>query len=259
MLNPEIARRVDRLLAAYAKGVFTEDELAENLGLLVTADNLSALADRLSPELLVALKRGIDHDNRRVADNECLHPPASPFDWVTVSGEYYRNIAAALLEPDAPKRRGLLSVVCLPSFEAEWALRLLGADNKGYALALSVAEKQIWSSRTTAPVAVKQMEVPLTAELGALLCEVWRKMLLRVRHSQSVGIGLDGVTYHFACHGPGVGLMAGETWSPDSQTAPGKLVALSHLLYRYVEETDAGRSGLIGEIQQAVDWFRVLA
>ena len=196
-------------------------------------------------------------DNQWAAGNECLRPEDSPIVGMNFD-EYYRKVAAALLEPDVPTRRGLLSVICLPSFEVEWAARLLGSEKKGYALARSIAETQIWS-RATVPVAVRRVEVPLAEELGVLLCEVWRKMLLRVRHPEHSGIGKDGVTYHFAAWAPGVGFMAGNTWSPGSQTAPGKLVALSQLLYQYVENTDTGRRELIGEILQAAAWFRGLA
>jgi hypothetical protein len=254
MLSPEIARRLDLLLATYTEGFLTEDEFAQHLGHLVTADNLGAVLDRVPPPLLEAVKQGINLDNQRAAGNECLWPEDSPFDDGLFS-EYYRQVGAALLEPGVPNRRGLLSVVCLPSFEVEWALRLLGDEKKGYAVALSVAETQIWahccasySSRATVPIAVRRVEAPLAGELGSLLCEVWRRMLLRVRHPQSRGIGLDGVSYHFACHGPGVGYMAGKTWSPGPQTAPGTLVGLAHLLFQYTEATDLSRRELIGEI-----------
>lgn len=109
------------------------------------------------------------------------------------------------------------------------------------------------------PVAVRLIEAPLASELAALLCAVWQKMLLRVRHPKSSGIGMDGVTYHFASQWPGARFMAGMTWSPDKQTAPGKLVALSHLLCQYTEATDTERRKLVGAIHQAAAWFGVLA
>lgn len=257
MLSPEIARRFDRLFAIHEKGILTEDEFAEHLGYLITADNLEAVLERLPPNLLEAVKRGIRLDNQRAPGDECLRPEASLFQ-TTIISDYYRRVAAALLEPDLPKSQGLLSVICLPSFEVEWAMRLLGSEKKGYTLALSVAERQIWFSQANVPIAVRRLEAPLMAELGSLISEGWRKMLLRVRHPETGHMGLDGVTYHFACHGPGVGFMAGKTWSPDSTTAPGRLVTLSHLLYRYVEETDAVRHDLVGEILQSAAWFRDL-
>lgn len=262
MLSPEIVRRLDRLLALHTEGFSTEEEFGEFLGDLITAENLGAVLKRVPSDLLGVVRRGIKLDNQWAADNECLRPGGSPFDpmhfW-----EYYRDVAAALLEPDVLARRGLMSVVCLPSFQVEWAIRLLGSEKKGCTLALSVAETQIWSqicsSQAKVPVAVRRLEAPLPAELAAVLCEVWRKMLLRVRHPTGGGIGLDGVTYHFACHGPGTQIMAGKTWSPRGQTAPGKLVALSRLLYRYVEETDTGRCELAESIRQATAWFKALA
>lgn len=259
MISPIISCRLERLLAGREKGLFSDDEFADHLGNLITADNLAELLERLPPNLLPIVKRGIAFDNQRAVDTEYLQPEKSPFDWMPLFGSYYQNVAALLFESDTPQRRGLLSIVCLPSFEVEWALRLLGSDRAGYSLALSIAEKQIWSSQAGTPVQVRRIEARLTAELAVSICAAWRKMLLRTRHATSGMIGLDGVTYHFACHGAGVGWMAGKTWSPDSQTAPGRLVALSHLLYRYVEVSEEERTGLARDVQDAADWFQQFA
>jgi hypothetical protein len=259
MLSPKIEGRLNRLLAMRDKGVFTDEEFAARLGDLLTTDNIGTLLERCPPDLIGVVKKAIALDNRRAADNECLQPEASPLDWLDIFDRYYRNVAELLLEPGKPRRQGLISVVCLPSFEVEWALRLIGSEEKGYSLALSVAEAQIWPSRGTSPIAVKRRESPLAADLAVAVCEAWRKMLLRVRHPERGTGHLDGVTYHFACHGPGFNWMAGKTWSPEPQTAPGKLVALGHLLYQYVERDEPERSVLANEIRQAADWFRDLA
>jgi hypothetical protein len=161
MLSREIERRLDRLLAVRDKGVFTDEEFAARLGDLLTTDNIGTMLDRLPPDLIGVVKKAVALDNRRAADNECLQPEASPLDWLDVFARYYRNVAGLLLEPDKPRREDLISVVCLPSFQVEWALRLLGSERKGHSLALSVAEAQIWSYRGTSPIAVKRSESPL--------------------------------------------------------------------------------------------------
>lgn len=259
MLAPEIARRLDWLLAIREKGVFTEDEFADHIGALITADNINTLMDRLPRDLVGAVKKGILFDSQQVVDNEYLQPEASPFDRVQISDQYYRNVAEALLEPDQPKRQGLLSVICLPSFQVEWALRLIGSEKMGYFLVLRVAATQIWSAHATSPIAVNQLETPLPAGLAVLVGGVWRKMVQRVRHPKNMRFGMDGVRYHFSCRGLETGWMAGQIRSPKSQTAPGKLVALSHLLYRYVEQDESKREVLESEIRQAAEWFSSLA
>lgn len=259
MLSTEIADRLDRLLAAREIGIFTNDEFATRLGSLLTSENLGAVLARLPPDIVVAVKEGIAQDDRRAADVESLCPETSPFDCVDVFGNYYRNVASALLEPGKHNRRGLLSVVCLPSFEVEWAIRLLGSEKEGFSITRSVAETMIWSRQGLTPVAVMQVESPLPAELAASVCEAWRNMLRLVRYPQSSAAGLDGVTYHFACFEPGMGWMAGTTWSPEDRTAPGRLVALSQLLFQYVEQGAKERSRLAVEIRQAADWLRGFA
>jgi hypothetical protein len=259
MLSPEIDRRFNRLLAFHEKGGYSDDELAFAFGTLATADNIGELLERLPSNLLEAVKRGIVLDNRQAMGNDYLHPEASPLDCEPLSIKYYQMVSQALLEPDLTPRRGRLWVVCLPSFQVEWALRLIGSDTGGYSLAVSVAKTQIWDSQTVAPVEVKMIEAPLPTNVAAQVCRAWQKMLLRVRHPESNLVGKDGVGYHFAYHGPDIGRMAGKTWSPGSSTAPGKLVALSHLLYQYVEKEDGVRNGLLCEIQQAAGWFDSLA
>jgi hypothetical protein len=262
MLSPEISRRLGRLVASHKTGLFTDEEFAIQLGGLgsfVTTENINTLLSQLPVELHGTVKRGISLDNQQAADDECLRPEDSPLDPLCNFGEYYRKVTETLLESDESERRSILSVICLPSFQVEWAVRLLGSERSGYLLSLSVAETQIWCHSATTPVAVNCLEVPLSRELAALMGVVWRKMLLCVRHPQSCRLGKDGVTYHFACHDLGVGFMAGKTWSPNRQTAPGRLVAFSHLLYRYVEQDEAERTRLADEIQQAAEWFRRLA
>jgi hypothetical protein len=65
---------------------------------------------------------------------------------------------------------------------------------------------------------------------------------------------MDGETYHFACGANNVGWMAGKTWSPDPDTAPGRLVALCHLLYDYVELGEI-QSDLLQKFHDAAEWF----
>jgi hypothetical protein len=206
-MSPEISRRLERLVADYAEGWYADEDFALRLGELAAGCGLGALTERLPPDLHWAARRGIALDNRRAADRECLRPEDSPFHW---PGGYYHRVAETLLEPDEPGRRGRLSVVCLPSFEAEWALRLLGSDRVGFSLALSVAADQIYG-HSSGPVGARRAEAPLEVELAVLVCEAWRKMLSRTRHPEMVSAGLDGVAYHFTSHGPGVGFMAGRT------------------------------------------------
>jgi hypothetical protein len=192
-----------------------------------------------------------------------LCPEDSPLYRLPITERYYHEIAWALLERDKPTRGGLLSVVGHDSFHGEWALRLLRSENSDYSLALTVAETPIWASmipsQAETPVALKRAEAPLPPDLAAVVCEAWRKMLRGVRHTERCQCGADGVTYHFACRaGPDyMGYyMAGWTWSPDSGTAPGRLVDLSNRLRRYVEQGEQERSRLTAEIRQGAEWFR---
>src|SRR5205085_11822255 len=94
--------RFEQLLAAHKTGVLTEDEVAAQLGYLVTAENVQTLLQQLPVELHEAVKQGIALDNRRAADEECLLPEDSPLDALADFSDYYRKAADALLDPDEP-------------------------------------------------------------------------------------------------------------------------------------------------------------
>jgi hypothetical protein len=258
MLNPEIARRVDRLIKAQKIGVFSATEFGSRLGELVTADNLGEVLERIPPDLLEAFKESIVQDNKRVADDECLYPEESPFHQPPHIAQYYLKVGALLLENEKINRGVILSVTCMPSFEVEWALRLVESRKGNYSLLLATANEKIWQKAGTSPIPVLSSKAILLPELAELVCEVWRKMLQRTRHPSIGRFGLDGVSYHFFYHGPGVGRMAGRTWSPEGQTGPGKLVALSEMLRRYVLSGKKERPAIEQELRPALEWFREL-
>lgn len=256
MLRRELMQRIDLLVAAHENAVFTTDEFATQIGYFLTAENLSEVLGRLPQKLVATVKDGIGRFYSEITDSEFLRPERSPFESVDIFDRYYRNVAEMLLESNSNKRRGILSVACLPSFEVEWAVRLLGSEKNGYSLALNVAETKIWNSSHTPQIVVKRADAAIPAEHASLVIHAWQSMLLRVRHCPTGSAGLDGVTYHFGCHGPGAGWMAGKTWSPDEISAPGKLVALSQLLYQYVEASEQLRGEMLSKIRDAALWFK---
>ena len=251
MLAPKIAQRVDRLLAMQEKQYLSQQEFDLHLGDLATADNVKDLIDYLPPEQAGGLKSAVSVDERRATYNECLHVEESPLD--DMANRYHRIVGELLLEATEARHRVRASVVCLPSFAVEWGLRLLGSEKTGFTLALNVAEVQIWGSETS-PVPVRRIVAPFSVDMAEGICDTWRKMLLRVRNPEMGMVGTDGIGYHFSCR-----RMAGKTWSPDKESAPGKLVALGHLLADYVESDYSRRVAVADDIRKHVDWFKELS
>ena len=73
-------------------------------------------------------------------------------------------------------------------------------------------------------------------DLANDIAALWEKMLFETRYEKSDSLGLDGTTYHFSMTS-GFQRLAGKTWSPNSQTRAGKLVALSHAMSTFCEES----------------------
>lgn len=254
MLSPQMAKRVDRLVAIQQMGVYTPEEFGRLLGELITADNLEDLLERFPPGLSDTVKEAVAFDNRRAADDDCLHPERSPFELFLIFSQNHLNVARVLVDP---QERRLVSVVCLPSHRAEWALALVGSEELGFTLSLSVPSEKIYGSPEPASISALRTQAPLPTGVAIMVRETWRKMLGRTRIPARERGGVDGDSYHFAYSGDDGARMAGRTWSPEHDTAPGRLVSLSHLLRKYVESDEAERPGQLDLIRRYLDWFLI--
>jgi hypothetical protein len=153
------------------------------------------------------------------------------------------------------------SLLCLPSFEPEWALSVVGDRKARFWVVVAEAEKNIWYSMAVSEEMsnspyVKTHWTEVTAELGAAVCDTWNGALCQTHYAQEPFCGCDGVTYHFAYVRKGKqSEMAGQTWSPDENTVPGKLVALSYALKEYAEDV-ANQDVFRNVIKDHLEWFR---
>jgi hypothetical protein len=254
MITPAIEQRLSRLVALHEEGCLTTDELGIHLVHLLNMDNLSDVLHRVPPELVGVLKEGVAADAREAASEEHLHSESSAFAGPTFIARYHLVVAESLLPDEEVKRRTVLSVVCLPSFDPEWALRLVGSQHRGFNLVLTEAREQLWVSESSSTVEVTKTVLTIPPELASGISDVWRKMLRRTRHPDSERIGKDGVNYHFT-----FGSMSGHIWSPRAVTLPGRLVSLSHSLRSLVLAGDAQDAALLEEIQVQIAWFRGLS
>jgi hypothetical protein len=252
MLSPQVSRQLKQLLAFYEKGVFVEQEFSLRLASLVSQENAVDMLDALPPEALPRLKEAVVAAAQDAVDADCLCPEESVLQENTVIATYYLRVAEVLLERSAARPRPGLTVVCLPSFEVEWALRVRGSAKIGFTAILTEAEEKIWCHVAPRSIQVRAKQKALDAGLGEALCEVWKQVLLRTRHPRRGRQGLDGVSYHFACSELGVGSLAGRTWSPESATVPGRLVAISHALREYLEASEAETEQVRGKLDSCI-------
>jgi hypothetical protein len=156
------------------------------------------------------------HDDMKTPGADHLLPEESPFREYPVLARYLVKAAEILFGAAEAKRADLASAICLPSFEPEWAVRLIGSEKVPYSLLLVEAEQQIWGSQATS-VAVRRAEVPFPATLARVMDSVWKTALGNVRHPDVMRVGLDGTSYHFTRRDPTRGPLAGRTWSPPAE------------------------------------------
>ena len=192
---------------------------------------------RFDPSEMVAIPPCADH----------LLPEESPLLLAPLFVGYYRTVSAALLSDSGFPVGAELCVVCLPSFLPEWALRLHRSGDRSV-LSLAEADGQLWFCPDPAAVRVRRSDTAISVDLAAAIRRAWREALVQVKHPSQPRYGLDGESYHFALSELETGPMAGQTWSPDEQSRPGRLVALAHSLRQYILAGEAERSSIYQQL-----------
>ena len=164
------------------------------------------------------------------------------------------------------QREEKASLVCVPTFEPEWALLVVGERKAAFWVLFVEAQKSLWYSTNNWYSAKGDPEIPspppveihrneLNPSLAGAVCDIWSRVLLQTRYPQEPLDGCDGVTYHFAYSGKGKLAMAGKTWSPEEETVPGKLVGLSHALRDYAKDA-ANQDVFLTVIEDHLEWFQ---
>lgn len=185
--------------------------------------------------------------------------PYSPRTWWIRS--YELTVARTLLEPaelQCKEYKEIATLVCLPSFEPEWALLIAGERKTAFSVLLTEVGENTWYRALKKEVpnssAVPQMhQSRLPMERAEAICDIWRKILSRTRYPKESQMGCDGVSYHFAYCGLG-NLLAGKTWSPEETSVPGKLVALGGALRDFVRDP-ANQDVFLNVIDDHLAWF----
>jgi hypothetical protein len=184
-----------------------------------------------------------------------LLPEDSPFHHWDIRGDYHLSVSRRLL-PEIERRPVIATVVCLPSFDPEWALRIHGSEHLGFALTLTLANTQIYCTGQDADVDVSTHNAELSNALARHLLDIWCNMLRDAKYRASATAGLDGVAYHFLCHKTMLGYLCGQTWSPDPETTAGHFVSLAHSLHDFVLADTSNRAQIESQLESEMEWFR---
>jgi hypothetical protein len=164
--------------------------------------------------------------------------------------DYAKRIRDVLLKDSASDY--LARMVCLPSFEPEWAVTVVREDGPRrddsitYFVEYVVVEKQLWppGNRAAQNARVRKFRAVLDSETAGSLNAIWGRMLRSVRFPDELQTGEDGENYHFsgfispiAAGGgafPGTSDRAeGKIWSPEEGSLCGEFVGIGVELKTY--------------------------
>src|SRR5262245_18468769 len=158
-----------------------------------------------------------------------LEPASSSLGAYAFEAEYHSSIRATLLKgaTDQPSLR----MLCLPSFEAEWAVTVGTPENGDARVEYRIALAKIWGHEEPEKIKITVREATIARTSAEVLYSAWKKMLLRTRYPPpSNSIGLDGTTYYFTSFHRNVGMLEGTTWSPTKSSRTRQLVAIAEAL-----------------------------
>ena len=166
--------------------------------------------------------------------------------------EYYQKLGELLLDTSNLTTLGVLFVLCMPSFRPEWAVRL---ERVGRTLTLTYPAAPIWPVGSPLPK-IENAVAGLELKSYEAIESAWLKMIRLAHPFHSGWSGLDGETYVFGYKQHG--LMTAETWSPDPNTAPGRLVRLGESLREYALADPVLRPEMEERIQEEAQWFETV-
>ena len=195
---------------------------------------------------------------------EHLEPEDSRFSGIPILDEYNWTVITAFdVNYDFDVKA---KVIVMPSFHPEYALGIKKINND-YTVFHYVAEMSYWGYtslkmmkseviqvvedgelqrdiegikkiESTYPgdfrdIKINRCEASLTPALAIDIIELWNHMLLKTTYAPEYSGGPDGVTYHFSNNS-----MAGQTWSPNPKSEPGKLVDIVRGMISYCNKTN---------------------
>lgn len=255
MASPRVVKAVQQYLGYLERGALSRQEAIDKLGMVLTDDDTVGVFEAVAPEHHPLIQAGHREALQRRADEDCLQPEGSPFDPIT--HEYHARVVELLLasRPGEPPR-AQFAVVCLPSFRPEWSLRLHRPPNgsrnsREPTLVLVRANEPIWGA-TVRTVETTRHTRPIGDALATRLERVWGRMLESTRASRYVGMGVDGVTYHFEHRH-----RAGQTWTPRPNTRAGRFVQVADSLARYTGAEELARPAIESELIAQLERFEV--
>jgi hypothetical protein len=160
---------------------------------------------------------------------------------VLVTPSFSKEYVAGLVEKDRT-----IEVFVLEPSSAIWDTELirmyesgeigaLAKDGKALPLEKNSSYQELKKSTPAdyRAIKAKRQARPVPPDVAGVLKEIWKEMLLNVRHPAEPEDGLDGTTYDFSAWISGRGELSGHTWSPEPESKTGRLTKLADTLSDY--------------------------
>jgi len=169
--------------------------------------------------------------------NDHLIPPKQINSELEILKKYYNGLFSILYRNLSVKPVGRYTV--LPSFSSEFVLSAEKDSTNKCKLIIQSCSESYWYANKRKKVKIYRREKAVTPDLINSIQKLFYQFINQIKESESSVMGLDGTTYCFSTYKESVGLVTGETWSPEENSKMSKLVNICDQLVMYTNNKDS--------------------
>ena len=148
-------------------------------------------------------------------------------------------------------------MICLPSFEPEWAVTLRQTGPEQWVVDLDEAREELCSAADPSAVKIVRSKSDVDAATAHSVFAVWVRMLKRVHYAEGFLGGHDGVSYHFSSGPIGDKIRCGQCWAPEQRSGGDEpvelLVTAGENLKDYVRSSKDGRAERLKKLKSTIE------
>lgn len=178
-----------------------------------------------------------------IAQKQHLEPVS--LDENTKSDLYYINLFDKLYEGLSENNSFRYAVV--PSFYPEYGFSVENKKEKYFIVSTSLSESY-WYSKNRKKVKFFTQKNEIDKELYEQIGKLFKLLEEQTKQYDQLNFKTDGVSYYFITTDNEGKVKIGETWSPAKDSTLGRLIAISHKLYKFQQNKNYDFKKEIGDI-----------
>lgn len=143
--------------------------------------------------------------------------------------EFQYNVPLRALLFKNLENKFIARIIVKPSFQPEYLISIEKLGDS-FLLCYNTLSESFWYLKDTLKIKTNSRKINIDQQFSETIRDVFNQFIVNTKYPNEQINGADGTTYEFMTFKIGVGLRAGETWSPQKGTKMRKLTDLSNML-----------------------------